>query len=620
MSITARDKAELGLPINYITNGGAESTTQGWATYANSAANIPSTGTGGSPSSTWTSSTSSPLQANASFLWTKSGGANRQGEGVAYAFTINSADEAQVLSIQCSYTIVSGTFTASNGVTAPLNDGTTSTNAGNSDLEFFIYDVTNSILIPVTPEVLVGSSTNSFIFKAIFQTSSNSTSYRLIIHTATTTTNNFVVKFDNFFVGPKSVSYGPPVSDWTSYTPTVTGAGTVTVDGASWRRVGDSLELDVRITAGTVTGSNLQVSLPTGYSIDTTKFNDGSVNLLVGHGTAGSTTPVYWNVLINSGSSTTVFFSHSSLSTQAANVLLGNSEAFAFTAKIPITGWSSNVLMSNDTDTRVVAFNASNPSSSVTGSYSAVTTFGTKSFDTHGAFNASTGQYTIPVSGMYLFSASYRMSFSSASVSMGVAIYKNGVSFLAQEHITATTTLDSVQITTLISCVAGDVITSQVFNSGSSPAFTNASANCFFSGNRLSGPAAIAVVGTVAAQVVLTSNLSVSTNNPIKFDTILSDTHGAYSSSTGLYTVPVSGYYRVSMVGLLTSSSTGAILARNGSGVTFLASVSSTTFGAGSGTVKCVAGDTLGVNSQATQTWAGTSTPYETAMFIERVG
>lgn len=189
--------------INYISaNPGAEADTTGWTTYADAASNVPVDGTGGSPNSTWTRSTSSPLRGSASFLWTKSGSANRQGEGVAYPFTIDSSDKGNLVAVSFDYAVASGTFTASNETTAPNNDGTTSTNAGNSDLEVFVYDITNSTLISVTPQVLTANTSLGTKFEGTFQASSTSTSYRLIIHTATSTTNNFTVQFDNFRVGP----------------------------------------------------------------------------------------------------------------------------------------------------------------------------------------------------------------------------------------------------------------------------------------------------------------------------------------------------------------------------------------------------------------------------------
>jgi hypothetical protein len=97
--------------------------------------------------------------------------------------------------------------------------------------------------------------------------------------------------------------------------------------------------------------------------------------------------------------------------------------------------------------------------------------------------------------------------------------------------------------------------------------------------------------------------------NIAKFGTVTKDTHGGYNTSTGLYTVPVSGYYAVSA----TLEITGTFAAPNYSLVTVQrnALVASPAIGAikaqaslttvfspsCSGVIYCNAGDTLGVYS-----------------------
>jgi len=128
--------------INYIENPDAESSTAGWATYADAAASRPVDGTGGSPNVTWTRSTSSPLRGVASFLFTKDA-ANRQGQGASYDLTIDSADQARVLQISFDYEIASGTYSG----------GTSSTD---SDLIVYIYRTT------ATGRLIEPSTFNSF--------------------------------------------------------------------------------------------------------------------------------------------------------------------------------------------------------------------------------------------------------------------------------------------------------------------------------------------------------------------------------------------------------------------------------------------------------------------------
>lgn len=68
-------------------------------------------------------------------------------------------------------------------------------------------------------------------------------------------------------------------STWVSYVPTCVNFGTVTVDQARWRRVGQNCEISVKITTGTVVASIASISLPStlawDYSVATVP--DGNV-------------------------------------------------------------------------------------------------------------------------------------------------------------------------------------------------------------------------------------------------------------------------------------------------------------------------------------------------------
>lgn len=248
--------------INYLSsNPDAEADTSGWSTYADAAGTSPVDGTGGSPNSTWTRTTTSPLRGSGSFIFTHNSGASRQGEGVSYAFTIDSTDKAKVLQISFDYMVNSGNFVA----------GTSSTD---SDLTVWIYDVTNATIIqPSSYKLLSNSATLGDKFNATFQSASNSTSYRLIIHCGSTSTSAFTMMFDNFNVGPSTYVYGSPITDWTAYTPTIVGFGTPTNTSFKWRRVGDSIQIEGVFTTGTSTAVLGTFTLPNGSVIDTTKID-----------------------------------------------------------------------------------------------------------------------------------------------------------------------------------------------------------------------------------------------------------------------------------------------------------------------------------------------------------
>ena len=173
--------------INYILNPTGTNTT-GWATYADAAAASPADGTGGAPNITWTAASTTPLDSGNYFLFTKDA-ANRQGQGVSYDFTVENKMKGGLVHVDFFYTVASGTYAS-------------------ADLKIFLYDVTNSALVTIlgsTGPQLQGISTGTTgtIYKhsVPFLATSTATSYRIIIHVATTSASAYTVKFDNFYFG-----------------------------------------------------------------------------------------------------------------------------------------------------------------------------------------------------------------------------------------------------------------------------------------------------------------------------------------------------------------------------------------------------------------------------------
>ena len=112
-------------------------------------------------------------------------------------------------------------------------------------------------------------------------------------------------------------------------------------------------------------------------------------------------------------------------------------------------------------------------------------------------------------------------------------------------------------------------------------------------------------------------------NAPIIMDTVFSDTTSSYSIATGLYTVPVTGVYKVSFTGHINfpAFNVATYISKNGatSGMPFLVSCNSTQFLNGSQSIDCIAGDTLTVQADTAANWVGISTNYVTFLSIERI-
>lgn len=324
---------------NYVRNAFARENTNGWATYANTAQATPVTGTGGSPVTTLTRNTSSPLRWEADFLITKDA-ANRQGEGVSYDFTIDPADKNKLFSISFDYSssanFVSGT---------------------NSDLQVFLYDVTGAVLIPLQTSALL--STPGF-FTGSFQ-ASNDTQYRLIFHIATTNALAWTVEYTNVQVNTISLSgSGPIISDWSSglsFSPSA-GYGTVVGLTSFSRRIGDSLEVNVTFVTGTVASSTASIGLPTGYKIDSTKLSALTTAQVIGAGytARASSTAIYASntavIVFWDGSDTSNVYvtgttNSNSLIKENVNNRVDSSNDVSVNFTIPIQGWGSNTAVAN---------------------------------------------------------------------------------------------------------------------------------------------------------------------------------------------------------------------------------------------------------------------------------
>ncbi len=538
--------------INYIANGGAEVNTTGWATYADAAASSPVDGTGGSPSSTFTRSTTTPLRGQGSFLWTKSA-ANRQGEGFSYDFSIDTSDKAKVIQISFDYLVSSGTY-------------------ADSDMTIWIYDVTNAALIQPAGYTIQNAAV-SMRQLATFQSASNSTSYRLIVHTSSTSASAYTLQFDNFSVGPQIVTNGAAVSDWVSFTPTGSWTTNTTYTGL-WRRIGDSMEIQAKaLCSGAPTSAGLYFNMPSGFTIDSNKIPSGISTSGVASMQDSGVASYIGEVQINITANTFYVYTTASPSanvTQAVPFTFGANDYVSINVVVPITGWSSNVQLSSDTDTRVIAARAVGGSTSITNTSTTVIVYSTVSYDDVGAYNNSTGVYTVKVPGKYSIKANFLSSVALASTvgsEIGMRIYKNGTQ-IKNESIYVSHTQSiywALAVSDDIDCVAGDTLDIRLYNGlGSTVTLNNANSYVGVTFKRLSGPSVIAASESVNAYYTgapPTGTIAASFNT-LTFGTKVKDSHNAYSGGT--YTVPVSGCYDISAsfeVSAVYTSSQSAIIA-----------------------------------------------------------
>ena len=465
---------------------------------------------------------------------------------ITSAFNIDLEDQAKMMTVKFYYKAFSG---ASN-----LNFSGTSSNS----FSIWVYDVTNGAWIQPQGVYNLVQGSGVGYSTATFQTTSNSTQYQIALINVNPSGGAYTIYVDDFFVGPQTAPMGPAMTDWQTYTVQITGSGsnptkgTIVSDVGYYRRIGDSVEIryEYRQSAAGSAGSGIYFfSLPPGLVADSTKVNTGA-GLQIGEQTLGAgvgydgTNQYSLEVILDTSTLIQLISAVGIPATSVGSsfISLGNPVAnFGFSVIIPIAGWSSNTEMSSDTDTRVVAARVEGAATAGPSSTNYII-FPTTDFDTHGEYNASTGIYTVPVSGFYTITG-YIEAFSGAA-SLRVFAVQNGTNPIAL-GITSSTGADNYAspLSGVLECVAGDAIGIGINASGT------LSANSYLSINRLSGPAVVAATETVVAVYNSPSAIqSPNTSGILIFPNKVIDTHNEYNTSTGVYTVPVSGNYLITAV------------------------------------------------------------------------
>lgn len=532
-----------GTGVNFIQNGDAEGLNPFVVTRNTTASSRPDSGfvSGGTVLTTSISATN-PLNGTKSFLITKPA-SNAQGNQAYIPFTVSPEFRAKAIQITVPYIVNSGTFVAG-------------TNATDSDMIVYIYDATNNTFIePSSFKFLSNSTSVSDKLTATFQTSATGSSYRLLLHVASTSALAYELKVDDISVSPQTYQYGTPVTDETAYTPTLTGFGSASSIIFKWNRQGDSIRINGEFISGTPTAVQARIGLPPGMVVDSSV----NVNRYVGKGSRSSNTVTAndFNILASPGNSYVNIGLNNANTFDAlvpvnADQIVVSGNVVSFFATVKIQGLSSSVQTSDQTDTRVVAMQRfGQPTSSITGTLSDIV-WGSGTYnDTHGMYNATNGVYTIAVPGYYKINSNiYVQGTFSSGNAVQLVVAKNGNTSV-MENLTYASGSVSLQLTSVSGTIllnAGDQIKMRAATGATGPSYVaNNNAN-YFMIERLSGPSAIAASETVNAIANCSTGQSIPNGayTPIIFNNIERNTHGAYNSSNGTFTVPVSGLYRVS--------------------------------------------------------------------------
>lgn len=586
---------------NYISfNNFENNSTTGWSlgtagTLTNGLpTGTPTFGSGAAVGLSIATVTSGQLAGTASLSLAATGATTAGNMLASQAYTIDIEDQAKVLAWKFYYQAQAGA--------ANCNFSGTSSNS----FAVGIWDVTNSVWLQTPGAFNLVQSSGVGIAQGTFQTGSTTASIRLVLYFPNATAGAATLYLDDFYVGPQALAFGPAVSDPQAYTATIsTGFGTATAVTTEYARDGKWLIGTFQFTAGTMAGAVASISIPAGLAIDTAAI---SANGVVGRWGA-TATPFSGNLFLQTGTSTSlIYFSNGSAAyngTITASAAWANGTGFSGQFAVPIAGWSSNTAMSADTDTRVVAFRALSSSALTVVANTTTTvpfTSGQVTADTAGSWDTTNNWYLAAVTGYYRVALRCQGPSGDSYVQSAYRV-NSGTDVIIGQGDGSTSWVSGSYGTDIVKLNAGDKLQFRTASSGTSVAVMLGTVE------RLSGPAVVAATESVYARyggTTSTVTATIASPNVIIYNTKRRDTHNAYSVSTGLFTCPVSGMYRVT--GFIHATA-AALAATNNFDIQIqqnAATVSAAYFNAMTtssidrtfmvtDSVYCAAGDTLGI-------------------------
>ncbi len=244
-------------------------------------------------------------------------------------------------------------------------------------VEFYYKYVSGSSF---TLDILDGASTQYALSTDVSGTTTLAqTSGKFVCYLDTNSTNSLqvrltstgagVMKMTQVIIGPGIQPQGAVVGEWQSYTPAWTAATTNPVIGngtlsGKYRRVGESMEINIYLQAGSTTTFGTGVyawSLPSGFTINTTALNTATGDNLGNAMAYGSTAVIPGIVIPKTSTTVRAFGSASSTADWSPTVpfTFANGNLFEFHFTTPIAEWAGSgtvQLAQNDVE---YAFNTS---------------------------------------------------------------------------------------------------------------------------------------------------------------------------------------------------------------------------------------------------------------------
>jgi hypothetical protein len=357
---------------------------------------------------------------------------------------------------------------------------------------------------------------------------------------------------DNVFVGSKPVVKGPIVTDWESYTSTITGSTTnpTGTTQAYYRRVGDSMHIQISSTLTTIGSGLYSWTIPNGFQIDTNK-TPSAITSAVGSGLFysvgdSSANARVLSVYVNTSTTIRLYTEGGIFASTFTGVSAGDVISLDFI--IPILGWSSNVVLSDDAGNREIATSLNLASNyNISTALLEKVPFNTVTYDSSASYDSTNTRINIAESGSYDLSTSLFVSSLTDQDTVECRILVNGTAVASSQSKVSGTVITVGASTFVPNLKKGDYVEVNVRNSSAARGVINSTSSfSYFKVAKRPSPQTVAASEVVAVRATTVTPNAIGTSATIMlYDDKTYDTHNAYNPSTGKFTAPQTGYYQI---------------------------------------------------------------------------
>lgn len=525
---------------NYVPNKGSfNAGTVGWAAFNTTfSSDVPTTITAGSTKVAISLETTAPLSDAGSMKFSITTASGSAGHGVITdAMTIDDADLARVFEVTADYLVKAGA--------ANLDLSGTAT----STLEFWVYNVglaTWTQLVNFRPLTASIASTAKMSFQTSIENTSNKNQYRLALIVKNDALGTADLLLDTVYFGrgsssSMSVDNVFSVGRAAAQSIPLTTQTTVLFDtvGTNTKNSYNPLtgELTIYESGYYLVAAQTYWSAFSGYTYTYIVKNSTTVSSAedVNDASYGVSTLANAVVRCNAGDVLKVDAYQASAGAQNIN---GDASAVFFNV-VKVSGTAS---AGTGTD---IAMLVIGPTSTITGSASDVTGWGTPEVDSVSGFNPTTGVYTVKESAVYGLAGTLLLGtgFTTGNFCQLELMVNGSVARYWQERAGTGQGYMQVAISGDHYFKAGDEVKLKIWSDATSPVFAGGAQFNFFSLVKKSGGASAGNATSVNCKVFQTSGQSLpdSTDTKVTWNSVSYDSSGVFSANK--FIAPESGVY-----------------------------------------------------------------------------